>query len=72
MDLFKLLINELYLPGITLFQEIRETFLLDLIDPKILEMDCDYFIKTVAFSANDSILGMAYISLSGLYFTNDK
>ena len=65
MDLFKLLINELYLPGITLFQEIRETYLLDLIDPKILEIDCDYFIKTVAFSANDSILGMAHISLSG-------
>ena len=65
MDLFKLLINELYLPGITLFQEIRETYLLDLIDPKILEIECDYFIKTVAFSANDSILGMAHISLSG-------
>ena len=65
MDLFKLLINELYLPGITLFQEIRETYLLDLIDPKILEIDCDYFIKTVAFSVNDSILGMSHISLSG-------
>ena len=66
MDLFKLLINELYLPGVSLFQEIRETFLLDIIDPKILEIDCDYFIKTVAFSANNSILGMAYVSLSGV------
>ena len=58
MDLFKLLINELYLPGVSLFQEIRETFLLDIIDPKILEIDCDYFIKVIAFSATDSILGM--------------
>ena len=58
MDLFKLLINELYLPGVSLFQEIRETFLLDIIDPKILEIDCDYFIKVIAFSSNDNIIGM--------------
>ena len=62
MDLFKLLINELYLPGVSLFQEIRETFLLDIIDPKILEIDCDYFIKVIAFSYNDNILGMGNIS----------
>ena len=62
MDLFKLLINELYLPGVSLFQEIRETFLLDIIDPKILEIDCDYFIKVIAFSSNDNILGMGNIS----------
>ena len=58
MDLFKLLINELYLPGVSLFQEIRETFLLDIIDPKILEIDCEYFIKVIAFSSNDNVLGM--------------
>ena len=59
MDLFKLLINELYLPGVSLFQEIRETFFLDIIDPKILEIDCDFFIKVKAFSSNESITGMA-------------
>ena len=58
MDLFKLLINELYLPGVSLFQEIRETFLLDIIDPKILEIDCDFFIKVKAFSSNENISGM--------------
>ena len=57
MDLFKLLINELYLPGISLFQEIRETFLLDIIDPNILEIDCNYFIKTIAFSRKKSLYG---------------
>ena len=60
MDLFKLLIKELYLPGVTLFQEIRETFLLDLIDPKILEINCDYFIKVIAFSMNNTIHGMDF------------
>ena len=62
MDLFKLLINELYLPGVSLFQEIRETFLLDIIDPKILEIDCDYFIKVIAFSSIDNIQGMGNTS----------
>ena len=59
MDLFKLLIKELYLPGVTLFQEIREYFLLDIIDPKILEIDCGYFIKVIAFSMNNTIYGMS-------------
>ena len=62
MDLFKLLINELYLPGVSLFQEIRETFLLDIIDPKILEIDWDYFIKVIAFSSIDNIQGMGNTS----------
>ena len=62
MDLFQLLINELYLPGVSLFQEIRETFLLDIIDPKILEIDCDYFIKVIAFSSIDDIKGMGNTS----------
>ena len=58
MDLFKLLIRELYLPGVSLFQEIRETFMLDSIDPKIYEINCDYFIKVIAFSINGTIYGM--------------
>ena len=62
MDLFKLLINELYLPGVSLFHEIRETFLLDIIDPKILEIECDYFIKVIAFSSNENIQGMGNTS----------
>ena len=59
MDLFKLLIRELYLPGVSLFEEIRETFLLDIIDPKILEINCDYFIKVIAFSTNNTVYGMS-------------
>lgn len=58
MDLFKLLIKELYLPGVTLFQEIRETFLLDIIDPKVSEIDCEDFIKVIAFSINNKVYGM--------------
>ena len=61
MDLFKLLIKELYLPGVTLFQEIRETFLLDIIDPKIIEINCDYFIKVIALSSNNTVFGMSYV-----------
>ena len=49
MDLFKLLIQELYLPGVSLFQEIRETFLLDIIDPNILEIEADYFIRIILY-----------------------
>ena len=59
MDLFKLLIKELYLPGVTLFQEIREIFLLDIIDPKILEINCNDFIKVIAFSMYNNIYGMS-------------
>ena len=55
MDLFKLLIQELYLPGVSLFQEIRETFLLDMIDPNILEIEADYFIRVIAFSKNNTL-----------------
>ena len=60
MDLFKLLIKELYLPGVTLFQEIQKYFLLDLIDPKLLEIESDYFIKVIAFSVNETVYGMSY------------
>jgi len=52
MDLFKLLINELYLPGVTIFQEIRENYFLDIIDPKIWELNCDDFMKVISFDRN--------------------
>ena len=49
MDLFKLLINELYLPGVTLLQEIRNVYFLDIIDPKMGEIECTDFIKVISF-----------------------
>ena len=49
MDLFKLLINELYLPGVTIFQEVRKTLLLDILDPNIIDINQNDFIKVVSF-----------------------
>ena len=49
MDLFKLLINELYLPGVTIFQEVRMTLLLDFLDPNIIDVNPNDFIKVVSF-----------------------
>ena len=49
MDLFKLLINELYLPGVTIFQEVRKTLLLDILDPNIIDVNPNDFIKVVSF-----------------------
>ena len=49
MDLFKLLINELYLPGVTIFQEVRMTLLLDILDPNIIDVNPNDFIKVVSF-----------------------
>ena len=49
MDLFKLLINELYLPGVTIFQEVRQTLLLDILDPNIIDVNPSDFIKVVTF-----------------------
>lgn len=55
MDIFKLLINELYLPGVTIFQQIREKYLLDIIDPKIKEIQIKDFNKVISF--NKTIYG---------------
>ena len=49
MDIFKLLINELYLPGVTIFQEVRKTLLLDILDPNIIDINPNDFIKVVSF-----------------------
>jgi hypothetical protein len=49
MDLFKLLIDELYLPGVTIFQEVRRTMLIDLLDPNLIEVNPDDFIRVVTF-----------------------
>ena len=48
-DLFDLLIHELYLPGVSLFQEVRKTLLLDIIDPNIIDINPNDFIKVVSF-----------------------
>ena len=49
MDLFKLLINELYLPGVTIYQEVRKTLFLDIIDPITIDVNPGDFIKVVSF-----------------------
>lgn len=49
MDIFKLLINELYLPGVTIFQEIRDQFFLDIIDPKTKEIQIKDFNRVISF-----------------------
>ena len=48
-DLFDLLIHELYLPGVSIFQEVRKTLLLDIIDPNIIDINPNDFIKVVSF-----------------------
>ena len=48
-DLFDLLIHELYLPGVSLFQEVRKTLLLDIIDPNIIDINPNDFIKVITF-----------------------
>ena len=48
-DLFDLLIHELYLPGVSLFQEVRKTLLLDIIDPNVIDINPNDFIKVVTF-----------------------
>ena len=52
MDIFKLLINELYLPGVTILQEVRNTLILDLIDPNIVDIKPSDFIKVVSFTSS--------------------
>ena len=49
MDLFKLITNELNLPGVTIYQEVRKTFFLDLIDPITIDINPSDFIKVVSF-----------------------
>ena len=48
-DLFDLLIHELYLPGVSLFQEVRKSLLLDIIDPNIIDINPNDFIKVITF-----------------------
>ena len=48
-DLFDLLIQELYLPGVSLFQEVRKTLLLDIVDPNVIDINPNDFIKVVTF-----------------------
>ena len=48
-DLFNLLIQELYLPGVSLFQEVRKNLLLDIIDPNIIDINPNDFIQVVSF-----------------------
>jgi hypothetical protein len=39
MELYELLINELYFQGVTIMNELRTIFYIDLIDPKLISID---------------------------------
>ena len=57
--LYKLFINELYLPGITIFKEIRENYFLDSIDPRIFLLISDDFLRYYFFY-DDKVNSSAY------------
>jgi hypothetical protein len=43
MDLYEVLINELYFQGVTIMNQIRETFFIDLINPATTSINTEYF-----------------------------
>ena len=47
MELYETIINELYFQGITLLNELRKTFFLDMIDPSVTNIDTKYFNSVV-------------------------
>lgn len=49
MDIFQLLINELYLPGVSIVNTIREKYMLDIIDPKTKDIHVKDFNRVVSF-----------------------
>jgi hypothetical protein len=52
--IYKLLINELYLPGITIFKEIRKKYCLDIIDPNKFMLISDDFLRYYFFNDDRS------------------
>ena len=53
-NLYKLFINDLYLPGYTILQEIREKYFLDFIDPNKFLLVSDDFLRYYYFYENNS------------------
>ena len=53
-NLYKLFINDLYLPGITILQEIREKYFLDFIDPNKFLLVSDDFLRYYFFYDNNN------------------
>ena len=49
MDIFQLLINELYLPGVSIVNTIREKYMLDIIDPKTKDIYVKDFNRVISF-----------------------
>ena len=47
--IYNLFINELYLPGITIFKEIRKKYCLDIIDPNKFMLISDDFLRYYFF-----------------------
>ena len=53
-NLYKLFINDLYLPGTTILQEIREKYFLDFIDPNKFLLVSDDFLRYYFFYDNNN------------------
>lgn len=43
MELYEIIVNELYFQGVTLMNELRKTFFIDLIDPAKNSLEIRYF-----------------------------
>ena len=52
-NLYKLFINELYLPGVTIFKELRDNYFLDLIDPNKFLFISDDFLRYYFYLGNE-------------------
>lgn len=51
MELYEMLINELYFQGVTLINQLRETFFIDLMGPKVTSIQTKYFVSaTIVYS----------------------
>jgi hypothetical protein len=53
MELFEVLINELYFQGSTILNELRKTYFLDSIDPNLLNIDTKHFNSVVFIYSNE-------------------
>jgi hypothetical protein len=52
MDFYEVLINELYFQGITLLNQLRRTFFIDTINPKIASIDKKDFTTVIVITDN--------------------
>lgn len=54
MELYEMLINELYFQGITLINQLRETFFIDLIGPKVSSIQTRFFTSAVIVYSDEA------------------